>query len=387
MHGKLITMKIGIVGDLHIGMRMHKGRFKEDACRQAKEAMHLASKNADVVIQTGDVFDSDSPSMEDMVCAAEAFRASNENGKKPVLIHGNHERRVRGMATPLNVFSNGGMAHYAHGETLTFVENGEKVNIISIGHIPDSQAMDAINDVLERNLANIKDGLKVLVLHQSIEEFMPFGDSALTLAYLDSLKVDVVIDGHIHKRYVSESGKIIVPGSTVAAKLDETELSEPRAIFIYDTITRKAEPIELQQKKGIYIVVDVGGQAPGKAGETIDAEYNRIKDENKGVGIIAKIKARGALKEGFERKDITIREYPDAVVDISDVVGEDIKEKIRLIKELGKSKKPLIERIEEMLDSELKGKMKTRPSSLYRMLKEKEADEAMESLLSGKCED
>jgi DNA repair exonuclease SbcCD nuclease subunit len=380
-------MKIGIVGDLHIGMRMHKGRFRADACRQAKEAMQLASRNADVVIQTGDVFDTDSPSMEDMVCAAEAFRASNENGKKPVLIHGNHERRIRGMATPLNVFSNGGMAHYAHGETITFGKGGERINVISMGHVPDDKARDAIMDVLERNAANAKEGLKILVLHQNIGEFMPFGDNSLSLAYLDSLPVDIVIDGHIHKRYISESGKVMLPGSTVAAKLDETELSEPRAILIYDTETKRAEPLELAQKKGVYAVVDISGLAPGRAGETIDEAYSSIKEKNKGIEIIAKIKARGELKQGFGRKDLNIRDYPDAVVDVSDVIGEDIKEKIRLIKELGKSKKPLIERIEEMLDSELRGKTKTRPSSLYKMLKEKEAEEAMDSLLSGKCED
>jgi DNA repair exonuclease SbcCD nuclease subunit len=381
-------MKIGIVGDLHIGMRMHRGRFRGDACKQAKEAMFLASKNADIVIQTGDVFDTDAPTMDDMVCAAEAFRASNENGKKPILIHGNHERRIKGMATPLNVFSNGGIAHYIHGETVTLEKDGERINITSMGHVPDDKARDALKEVLERNKESMKAGFNVLMLHQSVEEFVPFGgEDALNLAYLDSLPVDVVVDGHIHKRYVSQSGKVILPGSTVAARLDDAELSEPRAILIYDTRTRKAEPLELPQKKGVYMIVDVGNQAPGKAAETIDAAYNKIKEDNKGIEIIAKIKARGALREGFERKDIALKDYPDAVVDISDVVGEDIKGKIRLIKELGKSKKPLIERIEEMLDSELKGKTKTRPSSLYRMLKEKDAEDAMDSLLSGKCED
>jgi DNA repair exonuclease SbcCD nuclease subunit len=379
-------MKIGIVGDLHIGMRMHKGRFRQDACKQAKEAMHLASRNADVVIQTGDVFDTDAPTMDDMVCAADAFRVSNENGKKPILIHGNHERRIKGIMTPLNVFSNGGIAHYVHGGTIVFERDGERVNIISMGHVPDDKAGDAIREVLNSN--KTEKGLNVLVIHQGIEEFVPFGgENSITLAFLDSLPVDVVIDGHIHKRYVSQSGKTILPGSTVAAKLDESELSEPRAIFIYDTRTRKAEPIELLQKKGIYRVVDVGGQAPGKACEIIDQAYNRMKEENSGIEIIAKLKIRGALREGFEKRDMNPKEYPDAIVDISDVVGEDIKDKIKLIKELNKEKRPLIERMEEMLDAELKGKTKTRPSSLYRMLKEKSAEEAMDSLLSGKCED
>jgi DNA repair exonuclease SbcCD nuclease subunit len=387
MYGKWIDMKIGIVGDMHIGMRIFKGRFRADACRQAKEAMRLASENAEIVIQTGDVFDTDAPTTDDMVCAAEAFRGSNENGRKPVVIHGNHERRIKGVATPINVFSGGGIAHYAHGEVTVFEKGNERVNIISVGHVPEDKAMDAISDVLERKKEEMKTGFNMLVIHQSIGEFMPFGEKGLAgLAALDSLPVDMVVDGHIHKRYVSESGKVILPGSTVAAKLDEAELSEPRAILVYDTGTKKMETIELKQKKGVYAIVDVTGMAPAQAMEAIEAEYRKIKEENEGREIIAKIKAKGALKQGFERRDIPAKEYPDAVVDVSDVVGEDIKGRIQLIKEAGKSKRPLIDRIEELLDSQLKGKTGMQPSSLYRLLGNKDADGAVDALLSGKEE-
>jgi hypothetical protein len=54
---------------------------------------------------------------------------------------------------------------------------------------------------------------------------------------------------------------------------------------------------------------------------------------------------------------------------------------------MNRDKKPMLERIEEMLDNELKGKMKSRPSSLYRILGEKDAEEVVELLLSGKLDD
>jgi hypothetical protein len=233
----------------------------------------------------------------------------------------------------------------------------------------------------------MRQGFNVLVMHQSLSEFVPNANQNMpNLPYLESLGFDLVIDGHIHKRYVSESKKIIIPGSTVAAKLDEVELSEPRSITIFDTATKQFDKIELTQKKGIYRIIDISNITPREAIERIEAEYDEIKKDCKDEMII-KIKVRGTLKQGFERRDIMVREKPDAIFDISDVIGEEIKEKIRLIREMNKEKRPMLERIEEMLDNELKGKMKNRPSGLYRLLGEKDAEEVIELLLSGKLVD
>jgi DNA repair exonuclease SbcCD nuclease subunit len=365
-------------------MRMHKGKFREDACRQANEAMDLASRHSDIVIQTGDVFDIDNPSIEDMVCAADAFRKSNLNGKRPIVIHGNHERRIKGMVTPINIFSNAGVAEYVHSEYFTIEKENERVNFLCIGHVPDDKARDAIEHLKEKDM---KQGFNVLVMHQSIREFVPNAEQGmLNLPYLDSLGFDLVIDGHIHKRYVSENKKIMIPGSTVAAKLDETELSEPRSITIFDTEKKQFDRIDLTQKKGIYRIIDIENITPREAMDRIESESDEIKKDCKDEMII-KIKVRGTLKQGFERRDIIIREKPDAIMDISDVIGEEIKEKIRLIREMNREKRPMLERIEEMLDEELKGKMKNRPSGIYRLLGEKDVEEVVELLLSGKLAD
>jgi len=377
-------MKIGIVGDLHIGMRMHRGKFREDACRQANEAMDLASRHSDIVIQTGDVFDIDNPSIEDMACAADAFRKSNLNGKRPIVIHGNHERRIKGMVTPINIFSNAGIAEYVHSEYFSMEKDGEKINFLCIGHVPDDKARDVIEHLKEKDM---KEGFNVLVMHQSIREFVPNADEGmLNLAYLDGLGFDLVINGHIHKRYISESKRIVIPGSTVAAKLDETELNEPRSITIFDTETRQFDRIELTQKRGVYKIMEIENLTPTQAVENIEELYGAIKEANPGENII-KIKVKGTLKQGFERRDIVIKEKPDAIMDTNDVVGEEIREKIKLIREMSREKKPMLERIEEMLDNGLKGKMKSRPSGLYRILGEKDAEEILELLLSGKLSD
>src|SRR5271163_3084646 len=109
-------MKIAILSDFHLGYE----RFREDAYKQAKEALGKAAEMADVIVIPGDIFDNRTPKPDVIAEAINLFRdlskrqwgakvvdfvgeGKNYTGVPIIAIPGTHERRAQDAIDPVDL--------------------------------------------------------------------------------------------------------------------------------------------------------------------------------------------------------------------------------------------------------------------------------------------
>ena len=120
-------MKIAIIGDMHLGAFPADER-REDSFIQGKEAVETAIReNVDLIVLAGDVFDVRVPTQDVLAKAMAIFRLAAEaqpknakivqlkgkdekeisktalSGIPIIAIHGNHDRRGKGLINPVGL--------------------------------------------------------------------------------------------------------------------------------------------------------------------------------------------------------------------------------------------------------------------------------------------
>jgi len=154
------AMKLAILSDFHLGY----DRFREDAYRQAEEALTLASSVADALLLPGDLFDIRAPKPEVLAEAINLFRNLKKKewsarvaqveaeGKAyttvPVVaIPGTHERRAQRMENPVNLLALAGMLVDVSDGFAIIEKDGERVAVHGIGGVSDEQFLETIKRV------------------------------------------------------------------------------------------------------------------------------------------------------------------------------------------------------------------------------------------------
>jgi DNA repair exonuclease SbcCD nuclease subunit len=245
-------MRIGIIGDTHFGFAAGTERA-DDCYEQAKRAFAAAlAEKPDLILLTGDVFDSAIPRQETLAKAAEILRLpSSENpfgvradfslppGIPIVSIHGTHERRPKGMTNPLQVLANAGVLLYLQNKTFIFEKGGEKTAITGFGGVPEAYALDALRKV---NPKPVPDCANILLFHQSVRPFVFAAENeGFTLADLPA-GFDLYIDGHIHWAFAEKhpaGGDVIFSGSTIVTQARKNEAGVDKSVWIVDLAPAK----------------------------------------------------------------------------------------------------------------------------------------------------
>jgi DNA repair exonuclease SbcCD nuclease subunit len=284
-------MKIAAVADLHLGYP----RFEEDAFIQAERALHDAESKSDAIIIAGDIFDVKIPRLETLRRAAEML-----SGRKvPIFaIHGNHERRAKGMTNPVQLISKIAGITYLHGSTAKIGD----LSITGIGSVPDDYAKEAISKVCS-GMKRPEAGRSLLVIHQSLQEVMGDVEGYLPLDFLDALPFDFIIDGHIHKYQQALNGKLVVPGSTVVTQLRGDEQGE-RGYVIYDSGTNSHTFEKIDARRFFLSEVKLEGDSIDTAKKRVDAEIARLRKDDPEA--IVKIRVCGKLMDGLGPADLSI---------------------------------------------------------------------------------
>ena len=295
-------MKIAILSDFHLGY----SRFEADSYSQAQMAMEGASRDADLILCAGDIFDVKIPKLETLKKAVEIFRKA----AVPVFaIHGNHERRAKDLVNPVQLLAAGTGIRLLHGTFEDFGKNGEKVRVFGLGSVPEEYAAEALN----KTLAGFKkEGFSILMIHQSVRELVPGGKDELSLEQLEALPFDLIVNGHIHETVTKLGGRFLIPGSTVLTQLKKDETA-PKGYFVYDTKERKAEFREIAGRKFFYeeLVFDKAGAEEVR--EKVRERIAAIRGEHPDAIIALKID--GSLREGLSSSDIRLEDYENAFID------------------------------------------------------------------------
>jgi len=256
-------MKILLLSDTHLGFSSGGERW-EDAFLALKEALQ---EEADLILLGGDVFDTRTPTVEAFSRAMELFlktsslksdlRVSGAAGKKiknivhgvPVVaIHGNHERRVKGLVNPVEALEMGGFLIHLHCNGVLLEKNGERISVQGMSAVPEQYAPGVLE---EFNPKPVPDSFNIFMFHQNLERFVrsekQFPKSLLPEGF------DLYICGDIHESHkTSFQGKpLILPGSAVATQINK-DSRKPRIYALIDTKTQSIDFIPFKNQRKIF---------------------------------------------------------------------------------------------------------------------------------------
>ncbi|MBS3067568.1 DNA repair exonuclease [Candidatus Micrarchaeota archaeon] len=339
-------MKLAIISDTHFGY----ARFEEDSYIQAENAFLDADKKADLIIYAGDVFDTKTPKLETLNRAVEILKKV----KKPIFaIHGNHERRSKGMVNPAQLLATMGAFRYLHGEAAEFDNLGEKVQIFGLGNVPEELASIALKKALENFKPN-PNALKILVLHQSIKELIPNAENEISLEELETLPFDLIINGHIHGKLTKLGGRFIIPGSTVVTQLKKDETA-PRGYVLYDTKAKTHEFVEITCRKFFYEELEFKDAGIEEIKKIVEEKIKELKKLDNSA--IIRIKIKGTAREGLTSSDITFVNRDDVYLD-NHLNATTLKDKLERIKRIKDQKISVKELAIKELEEKIKDKIK-----------------------------
>ncbi len=274
-------MKIAILSDFHLGYE----RFREDAYRQAEEALNKASEMADAIIIPGDIFDNRTPKPDVLAEAINLFRGLSKKNwgaqvvgflgegqhftKTPIIaIPGTHERRAQDVMDPVDLLGLTGLVVDVSNATAVLEKDGEKVAIVGIGGIADERFKEI---VLKMNPKPVDGAFSIFMFHESVYELLPFNESFIRLEELPK-DFDLYVCGHIHSKLESSvHGKtLLIPGSTVLTQLKPGE-QEKKGFYVYDTLTDKYQFVEIDSRTFVVLKIGLDAHHSSHAVELIES--------------------------------------------------------------------------------------------------------------------
>ncbi len=333
-------MKIAVIADTHLGYP----RFYEDSFTQAKYAFEDASKKADVILFLGDLYDTRVPSLQILGETISFFRSL----KLPVFaIHGNHERRGKGMLNPVELLQKAGLLTHLHFSASTFEKNGEKIFIAGIGNVPDDLTQKAI-EKLKQTVHPPQGIFSILLLHQSFKEFV-YGEQLSSIHDLESLGYSLYLNGHTHLYKVGMDGKFLIPGSTVLTQLTKEE-TQPKGYILYDTNSKSSEFVEIPARKFVFEEMEFSDLPPAEISEKIKNKYEELRNQSPDAAI--KLRIKGTLKQGFRAGDITFPSHHFFFID-NRLDERKMQAEIGKLREMREQKPPIRELSEKRLRERL----------------------------------
>lgn len=309
-------MKIAIFSDIHVGFGIGTER-ENDPFDALKEAIEK-SLDCDIILICGDIFDSKKPSADIFSRTIEILLKPLlfSSGAKPVIgigkdisslpplsvlgipiiaIHGNHERRAKGLINPVQSMERAGFLIYLHCNGIVVEKGDERVAIQGMGAIPEEFVKDVLK---EWDPIPIKNCFNIFMFHQLLEGFV-FSKSTLKKDILPN-GFDLYVTGDLHKPYkdIYNGKNIIFVGSLIPTQLEKNETKQ-KGIWKVDTKNRKIEFCALEKQRSFYYLEFEG------------ADKKKIKN-----------KIEMILKKGHEKKPIIrikVKEDIDFIDEIKDI--------------------------------------------------------------------
>ena len=322
-------MRIAIFSDLHIGFG--KGTARQDeAFEQARQAFELALKEkADLILLQGDLFNEAIPTQEAWLQMFQLFsflrkenHAEKSTVKKsgrekiehfefnhvPVIsIAGTHEFRSKDFKNALEVLQEAGCLVYLHESKAEFEKNGEKLAVHGLSGVPEKRSLEVLQ---AWNPKPEPSAINILMLHQSIKEFLPFDDDMVATISLNDLPkgFDLIIDGHLHwsSEEHLEKNRLLVPGSTVVTQMKRLESTKPKGIYLFETKESNLRFIQLpNQRKFLFEKIEFKDASIEEIKQKAEKKLSEILSNANGKPLV-KLKLKGSLAKGLAAADIDL---------------------------------------------------------------------------------
>ncbi len=412
-------MKLALISDPHLGTKWGTTR-EQDSFVQFREAVERSLElGAQLILILGDIFDTRIPRQEVWAQALRILSLPLAHGKNnirlertidknpeeispvalrgvPVVaLHGNHERRTRGLTNPVEALEAAGLLIHVHHNTLIFEDDGRRLAFHGLSNVPEQHAPNVLATWSPRP---VEGAFNVLALHQSIGQFVYSNEEAPTLDISDLPSgFDLYLCGHIHFRSeTSAKGKpLIFPGSTERTQLAKVEAEMPKGFYMMELEDRLGcEFVELKSQRDFRY-------AEMKFDEVTIAELNdavrkkvrellRLPRQNKGKPPLVRVRLMGTLAKEASRGEFDDRavseEFKDeaiVVVGKADLQAPGLGDKVQMLRELKERRLSMDETAMAILEDSLKEAAQVKMfdvRSLYDLLSSDRADEALQSV-------
>ena len=373
-------IRIAVISDQHFGLARNNERA-EDCWEGAEEAFHKA-ENCDLIIIPGDIFNEKIPRPEDWAKSLKLFSSINV---PVVAIHGNHERRGRGLINCVQGLEYAGFLKHLHCESVTYKIKKKKISVHGMSAVPEAYA----KEVLEQwDPKPVKGSYNIFVIHQSIDPYIfnPREPPSLKLEDLPK-GFDLYIAGHIHWTEKTEiMGKpFIISGSTVTTQVNKSEAKNPKGFFIVEVNDETSiRFVELENvRKVFYKDFKVNNEKVSDVLEKIDDYLGRIKEKKKPL---VRVRVSGKIGKGEELNFFQLKEkYRKKMILslFSRVSEEELENKMKLLKDIRENRISVEEMGMKILRENMK-ELKTAKDyeEIFDLLVDGSVDAAMVHLLA-----
>ncbi|MEM2810508.1 MAG: DNA repair exonuclease [Candidatus Korarchaeum sp.] len=230
-------MRVVHISDSHLGkVQFNSAEREEDFYSSFSRAVELAiSEKPDLVIHTGDLFDSYRPNPRAFVRAFDSLIKLAERGIPLAIIEGNHELGPdiarKQITSPLvsleSLFSRVGYG----GMFLRLNAKVERIGDVVVAGLPyksSGREIPRVIEYLERKSKEICKCPSILMIHQGVRGLIKTFYPELEFSDVAKTSFDYVAMGHYHNKVVIGTGRryFAYPGST--------EVVEPREAFSSD---------------------------------------------------------------------------------------------------------------------------------------------------------
>ena len=419
--GGRVKLKIAVISDPHLGAKWGTAR-EQDPFDQFREAIEQALKlGAQMILIPGDIFDTRIPRQEvwaramRILALPHAQEQSNVELEKTidkntqdispvslrgvpiVALHGNHERRIRGLVNPVEALEAAGLLIYLHHNVALFKTPVGKIAIHGMGNVPERNAKDAMNIW---NPKPMRDAINILMLHQAVGQYVYSGEEYPTLDLADLPRgFDIYIDGHMHYHAEARAhGRpLLFPGSTIRTQLLEIEAQVRKGFYMLDIgedVSYKF--VELKSVRDFhYAELKFDDATISQLEAAVRKKIQKFLDEsrkNKEKLPLVRLRLLGMLAKGSSRSDFDENAIADefsdrALVSIGkdELISTGLEEKIKFLRELRERRLPVEDMAMQLLEENLRESKQTQTfdvRELYQLLMDDHVAEAHDRVMS-----
>jgi DNA repair protein SbcD/Mre11 len=366
-------MRIAIFSDWHLGLNFGSDLEMDSFVQLLQAFMQIKEKEIDLIITCGDLFDKTKPSHE---VYFEAIKLLNqvdiENKLKlksrldrvlkiPMIgIIGNHEYLGKDYKSTVELLEVMDFLRVVHADYITLEKEGEKVSIFGLSGVPDRFAKDIMD---KWNPKPIENSYNILLIHQSIKEYLPFeSEEMLSLSNLPK-GFDIIANGHLHwsvSEKINEKTLFLMPGSTVSTQNKKIESEKEKGFFIIDTKKNSLDFETIKNtRKVFYLDLDLKKANPVEIKEKIIEELEKRK-ENFEKKPFLRIRLKGELLDGYFLKDVNLKEIEERYKDLfylsfaNKLQEQRLKESVEKLKSIEQNKGNVFEISKEIFFEQIK---------------------------------
>lgn len=414
-------LKVAIISDPHLGAKWGSPR-EQDSFIQFREAIERSLElGAQLIILLGDIFDTRIPRQEVWAQALRILSLPLAQGKSEadleraidkspdeispvalhgipvVAIHGNHERRTRGLTNPVEALEAAGLLIHLHHSTLIFKTPNARLAIHGMSSVPEQHAQRVLS---AWNPKPVDGAINIFALHQSVGKFVFSGEESPTLDIPDLPPgFSLYLCGHIHYRNeASAQGRpLIFPGSTERTQLIKIEADTPKGFYIVDIGDGLShEFVELKsQRDFFYEEMRFDGVTISDLNRSVREKVQELlclQRKNPEKLPLIRLRLMGTLAKEASRSEFDEKAISDEfgreailVVGKADLQAPGLGEKVQMLRDLRERRMSMDETAMALLEDSLREAANVKMfdvRSLYNLLIADRGEEALQKIYS-----